>query len=118
MVMRIGHKLSFDLLSHFKDVDSTKSICSSLRSVFSWSDPVKEFGLCERPSLLHSFIKKVLHEDQCSYFFKIMYDSHSSSTVRDSIGRTVCRVITKGIKLVVTSREDPARKDLPIVSEL
>ena len=39
-----GYKLSFDLLTHFKELDSIKSICSSLRSVFSWSDTVENFG--------------------------------------------------------------------------
>lgn len=38
-------KLSFDLLAHFKEIDSLKSICSSLRSVFSWSDTVEHFGI-------------------------------------------------------------------------
>ena len=75
--METGHKLSFDLLSHFKEADTTKAICSSLRSVFSWSDSIEKFGRDESPSLLFNFIKKVLHEDKCEYLFKIMYDSTS-----------------------------------------
>lgn len=79
-----GYKLSFDLLTHFKDLDSMKSICSSVRSVFSWSDPIETFGIDpEKPSLIVKFIKDVLHEDKCEYLFKIMYDSTALKDVRD-----------------------------------
>ena len=70
------------------------------------------------PSLLISFIKDVLHADKCEYLFKIMYDSTALKDVRDQCGRTVARVLVKGIKLVGVCREDPERKDLPIVEEL
>ena len=47
-----------------------------------------------------------------------MYDSVATKEVRQSIGRTVARVLSKAIKMVSICREDPARRDLPIVSEL
>mmetsp|Transcript_15532 Transcript_15532/g.21044 ORF Transcript_15532/g.21044 Transcript_15532/m.21044 type:complete len:115 (+) Transcript_15532:1354-1698(+) len=110
-----GHKLSFDLLSHFKEGDSIRSICSSVRSIFSWSDHISEFGKSDKPSLLFNFIKSVLHEDKCEYFFKLLWDSTATKDVRDHIGRTIVRVILKAIKIVHVCREDPERKDLPIV---
>ena len=51
-MLTTGHKLSFDLLSHFREVESMKKICSSVRSVFSWSDPAELFGKEDKPSLL------------------------------------------------------------------
>ena len=79
-----GFKLSFDLLAHFKEIDSLKSICSSLRSVFSWSDPVEHFGLDQSgDSLLINFLQQALNTDKCEYFFKIMYDSTALKDVRD-----------------------------------
>ena len=114
-----GYKLSFDLLTHFKELDSIKAICSSLRSVFSWSDPAESFGKdTESPSLLVRFLKEALHADKCEYLFKIMYDSSALKDVRDQIGRTVARVLVKAMKLVGICREDPERKDFPIVAEL
>ena len=96
-----------------------KSICSSVRSVFSWSDPIETFGMDpEKPSLIVKFIKDVLHEDKCEYLFKIMYDSTALKDVRDQCGRTVARVLVKALKLIGVCREDPERKDLPIVAEL
>ena len=47
-----------------------------------------------------------------------MYDSTALKDVRDQVSRTVARVLIKGIKLVYVCREDPERKDLPIVAEL
>jgi len=117
-MVETGHKLSFDLLSHFKEVDSIKSICSTVRSVFSWSDPVSKFGTSEKPSLLFNFIKTVLHDDKCEYFFKIMWDGNASKDVREHIGRTVSRALLKAIKIVLKCREDPDRRALPIVNEL
>ena len=113
-----GHKLSFNLLSHYKENETIRSICSSLRSVFSWSDPSEKFGTTDDPSLLLSFVKDVLHKDSCEYLFKIMYDSVATKEVRASIGRTVARVLSKAIKLVIICREDPERRELPIVMEL
>jgi len=72
----------------------------------------------ENPSLLVNFIKDVLHEDKCEYLFKIMYDSTALKDVRSQCGRTVARVVTKALKLIGVCREDPERKDLPIVAEL
>lgn len=97
-----SHKLSFDLLTHFKEIDSIKSICSSLRSVFSWSDPVDTFAFDDggHNSLLVRFLKEVLHADKCEYLFKIMYDSSALKDSRDQIGRTVARVLIKAIKIV------------------
>lgn len=112
-----GHKLSFDLLSHFKEADSLKQICSSTRSVFSWSDEISEFGKHDRPSLLFNFIKKVLHEDKCQYLFKIMWEGNASLATRENIGRTVVRSLLKAIKILHICREDPERRDLPVVHE-
>ena len=96
-----------------------KSICSSVRSVFSWSDPIETFGKDpENPSLIVKFIKDVLHEDKCEYLFKVMYDSTALKDVRDQCGRTVARVLIKALKIIGICREDPERKDLPIVAEL
>jgi len=95
-----------------------KSICSSVRSIFSFSDPVKEFGLTGRPSLLLSFVKDVLHADKCQYFFKLMWDSSASKDTRDSIGRTVARALVKAIKVVGVCKQDALRRDLAIVAEL
>jgi len=97
-----------------------KSIFSSLRSVFSWSDPVETFGkeAAGHESLLLRFLKEVLHADKCEYLFKIMYDSAALKDTRDQVGRTVARVLIKAIKIVGICRADPERKDLPIVGEL
>lgn len=81
--MHFGQKASLDLLSHFKDTESLKSICSSLRSIFSWSDKISTFGKTEQPSLILEFIKKVLHEDKCEYLNKIMWDSQALKDVRE-----------------------------------
>ena len=113
-----GHKLCFDLLSHYKDVESIKSSSSTVRNVFSWSDTIERFGIDEQPSILFNFIKTVLHDDKCEYFFKIMWDGNASKDVREYIGRTVSRALLKGIKIAHKCREDPERRTLPIVNEL
>lgn len=116
-IYEASQKLSFDLLTHFKDIEATKQVCSSLRSVFSWSDPIEKFGF-KQGSLLVTFIRDVLHKDKCEYLFKIMHDSHTTKDVRDQIGRTVARALIKGIKVVALCKCDPERKDLPLVAEL
>ena len=60
----------------------------------------------------------MLHNDKCEYLFKIMWDSTAAKEVREQIGRTVARVLTKAIKIVGLCKEDPERRDLPIVNEL
>jgi len=117
--MQSGQKLTFDLLSHASNqVDPMKSICSSVRSVFSFSDPTSEFGTKDHPSLLVNFIKTVLHDDKCEYLFKIMWEGNASREVRDNIGITIEEILSKAIKVLHKCKEDPARKDLPIVGEL
>ena len=80
-----------------------------MRSVFSWSDPIKKFGTTDEPSLLLWFIKEVLHTDSCEYLFRIMYDSAASKDVRKHIGRTVARALGKAIKIISLCKEDPER---------
>ena len=118
LMYETSHKLSFDLLSHYKDCEAMKDICSSLRSVFSWSDPISKFGTLEEPSLIFDFIKTVLFDDKCEYFFKIMWEGNAAKKVRESIGKTVVRALHKGIKIVSRCRMDEERKELPIVADL
>ena len=47
-----------------------------------------------------------------------MYDSTALKDVRIQIGRTVARVLVKAIKIVGVCKEDPKKKELPLVAEL
>ena len=49
-----------------------------MRSIFSYSDPMEHVGSQDdHPSMLLEFMQKVFLEDNCEYFFKIMFDSTS-----------------------------------------
>jgi hypothetical protein len=43
-ILEIGQKVAFDMLTHFEKDEVSNSICSSVRSVFSFSDPIKQFA--------------------------------------------------------------------------
>jgi len=47
-----------------------------------------------------------------------MYDSTALKDVRNQVGRTIARVLIKAIKIIGVCKEDPERKDLPLVTEM
>ena len=46
-----------------------------------------------------------------------MWEGNASLATRENIGRTVVRSLLKAIKILHICREDPERRDLPVVHE-
>jgi len=73
LALQIGQKVSFDLISHFDKNDSMLPICSSMRTVFMFSD--QSFTLKdEEPSILQGFLDEYYLKDQCAKFLDIMWN--------------------------------------------
>ena len=118
-VLEIGEKVVFDMLTHSERDTFSKSICSSMRSIFSFSDPVADFGKDpSTPSLLLEYLKKNYLSDQCAYFFRVMYESNANKNAKDHIARTTARAVCKAIKILSRCADEPARMESPLVQEL
>ena len=118
VALKIGHKVMFDFLSHYKENTCLTHINDYLSTIFTFSDSWVSFvRKADEPSIICSWIEKVLLDDQCTYFFHLMFNC-PDPTSRLYCGRIVATVINKGFRILAVCSEKEEEVNHPKVVKL
>ena len=102
----------FDFLSHYHENACLTHITDSMSTLATFSESNVNFLSLEGPSALVEFINEIFLNDQCTYFFKLMFTCTDSSS-RLYCGKVASNVINKAFRIYgILSRDKNAESNL------
>ena len=118
LALKIGHKVMFDMLSHYSENDCLKYINDYMSTIFTFSDSWVNF-VCkaEEPSLICQWLEDVLIKDNGAYFFHLMFDCPFDKA-RLHCSRVIANAVNKGFRILAVVSERPEDRDHPKVQRL
>lgn len=112
MSLRIGAKVMFDFLSHYHENACLTHITDAMSTLATFSEAHVSFLANEGPSVLVEFINEIFLNDQCTYFFKLMFTCTDSAS-RLYCGKVAANVINKAFRIYgILSQGENAEKNL------
>lgn len=118
MALSIGQKVMLDYLSHFHDNSTLQSINDSMSTILTFSESHVSFVKNgEEQSLLVEWIENVLLEDQCAYYFHLMFNCPDLNA-RTYCGQLIANVINKAFTVLQLCEEQARDRDHPKVRKL
>jgi hypothetical protein len=115
--MQIGSKVMFDFLTHFYENATMHPIQDSMTSILTFSDSYVSFANESEPSVILDCIQRTYLDDNCEYFFEIMFKCVDQQA-RDYIGKLTASVFNKAMRIYGICSQDPEQKDKPKVVQL
>jgi len=116
--LKIGHKVMFDMLSHYSENGCLAHISDYMATMFTFSDSWINFvRKAEEPSLICQWIEDVLLEDRCAYFFHLMFHCPFDKA-RTHCGQVVANAVNKGFRILAALLEKPMEREHPKVQRL
>ena len=111
LALSIGRKVMFDFLSHYHENNCLSYINDYMSTIFTFSDSWVSFVRKEEePSLINDWIDHTLLDDECTYFFHMMFNC-PDNTARLYCGKVVANAVNKGFKILSVCSNNPAEKD-------
>ena len=87
-----------DFLCHFFENSTMQPICDNMCSVLTFSDSYVNYASNKEPSIIVEFIKRTYLNDNCQYFFEIMFNC-VDQTARNWIGTMTANTMNKAMRI-------------------
>ena len=118
MALKIGQKVMFDFLSHYHENACLSHITDYMSTIFTCSDSwVGYVRKAEEPSIVAEWLQSTLLDDQCTYFFHLMF-ACPDQTARLYCGKIVASVVNKGFRILSMCEQKEEERDHPKVVRL
>jgi hypothetical protein len=109
--LTIGHRCSFDLISHFNEKRQMGPISDGLCNVILFAESYINYCSSRRePHLLLNFIKRHYLEDGCKNLFDLMFACNDQPT-RMHIAKITAKIINKCFVIYGVCSEQEAREN-------
>lgn len=118
VAVKIGHKVMFDFLSHYHENSCIQNINDYVSTIFTFGDSFVSFvRKAKEPSIICEWIEQTLLDDQCTYFFHLMFNC-PDKTARLYCGKIVASTVNKGFRILQVCESKEEEKDHPKVKRL
>ena len=108
----------FDFLSHYHENACLSSINDYMSTIMTFSDNwVNYVRKADEPSLIVDFIQTTLLDDQCTYFFHLMFNC-PHKTARMYCSKIITSTVNKGFRILAVCESKEEERDHPKVKKL